>query len=416
MKNETGKELYPKEFIRAIPKSDLHVHLDGSVRIPTLIELARKRKIKLPSFTEEGLRKLVFKDRYKSLKEYLYGFVFTTAVMQEPEDLERVAYEFAWDNIDEGVRYVEVRFAPQLHVNEKQGLRDVLLAVNRGLNRAKLEQNTQADVLAGKTAPFEYGLITCAMRKFDPQYSRYYAQLFDVHRFASPTTIYSFASLELARAAVAVREEDSLPIVGFDLAGEEAGYPAENHQPAFDYAHRHFLKKTVHAGEAYGPESIFQAITDLKTDRIGHGYYLFSVGSIKARSIEDRHKYVRQLSEYIADRRITIEVCLTSNLQTNPKVKSLDSHAYHKMRKYNLSTTLCTDNRTVSNTTVTDEVYLAANTFGLKQRELKDTIIYGFKRSFFPGSYIEKRRYVRAIIDFYEKIEEAYFGNVEKKI
>jgi len=415
MTGQRVKQTYPKSFIAELPKSDLHVHLDGSIRLETLIDLARVHKVELPSYTVEGLKKLVFKQRYRNLKEYLVGFTYTTAVMQTPEALERVAYEFAWDNINEGVAYVEVRFAPQLHINPIQDMGMVLFAVNRGLNRAKLEQNTQQDVLDGLRPRFEYGIITSALRMFEARYSHRYAQFFDVHRFSTPRDIYPLASLELARAAVAFRDREALPIVGFDLAGEEAGYPAEHHWSAFDHAHRHFLKKTVHAGEAYGPESIFQAITDLKADRVGHGYYLFSVRSIQDKEIEDKYRYVRELSQYIADRRITIEVCLTSNLQTNPRIKSISRHAFKRMKKSNLSTTFCTDNRTVSGTTVTDEIHLAANTFGLKRRELKDIIIYGFKRSFFPGTYIEKRTYVRDIIDHYERIEEKYFGDVDPK-
>lgn len=415
-KKKPRKELFPRDFIQELPKSDLHVHLDGSVRLDTIIELAKKHRVKLPSYTTEGLKELVFKSQYRSLKEYLVGFAYTTGVMQTPESLERVAYEFAWDNINEGVAYVEVRFAPQLHINPKQNILDVLVAVNRGLNRAKLEQNTQSDVMDGTKPRFEYGIITSALRMFGPHYSHHYAQFYNVHPFSEPREVHPLASLALARAAVSIRDKQALPIVGFDLAGEEAGYPAEHHWEAFDHAHRHFLKKTVHAGEAYGPESIFQAITDLKADRIGHGYYLFSVGSIQDKAIEDKRRYVRELSEFIADRRITIEVCLTSNLQTNPRIKSLFRHAFKRMQRSHLSTTFCTDNRTVSGTTVTNEIHMAANTFRLKPRQLKDIIIYGFKRSFFPGSYPEKRNYVRSIIDHYEKVEKKYFGSYEPKL
>jgi adenosine deaminase len=404
------KYKYAREYIQKLPKSDLHVHLDGSVRLSTLIELAREHNIELPSYTEEGLKELVFKPSYSSLTEYLYGFQFSVAVMQTPESLERIAYEFAWDNINDGVTYVEVRFAPQLHVNKNQDIATVLQAVNNGLKRAKLERNTQTGVVDGDAPLFEYGIIVSAMRKFDAHYSEYYKNLFDVHPYTTPRDLYPMASLELAKSAVEIRDTMGLPIVAFDLAGEEAGYPAEHHWEAYEFAHRNFLKKTVHAGEAYGPESIFQAITDLNADRIGHGYYLFAVGSIADKSIQDKYRYVRDLSEYISDRRITIEVCLTSNMQTNPKIAQLSNHAFRRMRKWHLSTTFCTDNRTVSNTTVTDEVLQGANTFNLRPRELKDIIIYGFKRSFFPGNYKEKRRYVRSVIDHYERIEHAQIG------
>jgi adenosine deaminase len=168
------------------------------------------------------------------------------------------------------------------------------------------------------------------------------------------------------------------------------------------------MKKTVHAGEAYGPESIFQAITDLHADRIGHGYYLLSPRMVKAASIADKEGYVRRLAEYIADRRITVEVCLTSNLQTNPHLKDIAQHAFRDMRAWRLSTTICTDNRLVSRTTVTRELVLAIKHFGLTSRELRQIIIYGFKRSFYPGNYVQKRSYVRRIIDFYGEVEKAH--------
>lgn len=412
---EGMKELYPLEFMRDIPKSDIHVHLDGSIRLSTLIELAQKKNIELPSYTEEGLKELVFKPSYRNLGEYLYGFQFTGAVLQDPESLERVAYEFAWDNIDEGVCYVEVRFAPQLHVNERMGIEDVIKAVNHGLVRAKHERNNSLEVVGGGAPPFEYGIIACAMRHFDANYSEYYGKLFQVHSYCPPKDLYPIASLELARAVVQVRDRLDIPIVGFDLAGEEAGYPAAPHQEAFSFAHRHFLKKTVHAGEAFGPESIFQAITDLNADRIGHGYYLFDAAAVRDPSIENRERYVQALAQYISDRRITIEVCLTSNMQTNPRIGNIRNHQFRKMREYKVSTAICTDNRTVSNTTVSQELHLAANTFGMERRELKNVVIYGFKRSFFRGTYLEKRKYVRAIIDHYERAERKHFGDFEPK-
>jgi len=168
--------------------------------------------------------------------------------------------------------------------------------------------------------------------------------------------------------------------------------------------------KTVHAGEAYGPESIFQAITELHADRIGHGYFLFEPDMIRSPNIVDRERYIRSLSQYIADRRITIEVCLTSNMQTIPEVKDLSQHTFNKMREARLSTTICTDNRTISWTSVTNELDLAVRYCKVDRRTLKSIIIYGFKRSFFPDSYLRKRRYVRQVIDYYETIERKFLG------
>ncbi|MBN2054156.1 adenosine deaminase family protein [bacterium] len=404
------------EFIRAIPKTDLHVHLDGSVRLPTLIDLARQTGVKLPSMTESGLRELVFKNRYNDLTEYLAGFGYTTAVLQSPESLERVACELAEDALAEGVRYIEVRFAPQLHCSPDFHIRQVLMAVNAGLERAGKRFNNRGEVRDGSEPPFHYGIIACALRTFSSEFSVYYKNFFAAHEYSSRRSIASLASLELAHAAVRLRDELGIPIVGFDLAGEEAGHPAEVHSEAYKYAHKHFMKKTVHAGEAFGPESIFQAITDLHADRIGHGYHLFSIDKLGP-WIEgaSRERYVSNLANYIADRRITIEVCLTSNLQTMPMLTDLRAHAFGKMLASRLSTTLCTDNRTVSQTTVSREIQLAVEHFDISPRELRNIIIYGFKRSFFHGTYLEKRAYVRRIIDYYDSVAKHPSGGLMER-
>ncbi len=397
-----------EEFIRRIPKSDLHVHLDGSVRVATLIDLAKQAKVKLPSYTEEGLNELLFKDQYADLVEYLKCFGCTIPVMQTPENLERIAYEFAMDNINEGVCYVEARFAPQFHTNRNQDVAKVLQSVAQGMERAKMEYNQRPEVCNGEVPPFHYGLIVCAMRAFGRGFSEYFDMFLDAHRYSEEKTVHALASLELARACVAVRDDLGVPIVGFDLAGAEAGNPAEDHKKAYQFAHKNFMHATVHAGEAYGPESIFQAITDLYADRIGHGYYLFADDKITDPAIKDPKEYVRRLAQYIADRRITIEVCLTSNLQTNPSIGKVENHEFKKMLGARLSTTLCTDNRTVSKTSATKEILIAQKAFNLNAEALKDLIVYGFKRSFFPGTYAEKRKYVRRVIDRYELLEKQY--------
>lgn len=393
------------ELIRALPKTDLHLHLDGSLREETLIELAKERGVSLPSETVEGLNTLVFRSHYANLAEYLHGFQYTCAVLQDAEALERTAYELAWDNINEGVRYIEVRFAPQLHTHRGFSIKDVLLAVNRGLARAQQEHRLSPAVAERGEPPFYYGIIVCAMRFFTAGFSSYFAHLTDLFQDAPPEQCFGLASLELARAAVRVRDQEGIPIVAFDLAGREDGYPASDHQMAYDYAHRSFMQKTVHAGEAYGPESIFQALTDLHADRIGHGYHLFSP-HLCGPSIKDPENYVQRLASYIADRRITIEVCITSNLQTMPFLKSASEHAFGKMLKQKLSASLCTDNRLVSHTSVTREVEIAVEAFNMDLHQLRQTLIYGFKRSFFFGPYTERRAYVRSIIDYYDKLIE----------
>ena len=281
-----------RAFVAELPKTDLHVHLDGSLRIPTLIEIARESRVELPSYTESGLRENVYKERYTSLGDYLKGFRYTVAVMQSAEALERIAAELAEDNQAEGVRYLEVRFAPQLHVRPGLDAIQVLAAVDRGLRRARDAYNRRPGIAAGREPPFEYGIICCALRMFGAGFSCHYDTLLAAHPFTRLKDVYAMASLDAARAAVLARDSLGLQVVGFDLAGEEAGYPAGAHKEAFEYAHKHFLKRTVHAGEAYGPESIFQAITDLHADRIGHGTYLLEADQIRDPEIEDRDRYV----------------------------------------------------------------------------------------------------------------------------
>jgi adenosine deaminase len=397
-----------REFVAALPKTDLHVHLDGSLRIPTLIELAREQRVELPSYTEAGLRETVYKERYTSLGDYLKGFRYTVGVMQTPEALERIAAELAEDNQAEGVRYLEVRFAPQLHVRPGLDAIQVLAAVDRGLRRARDAYNKRPEIAAGREPHFEFGIICCALRMFGAGFSQHYDTLLAAHPFTRPKDIFAIASLDVVRAAVVARDSLGLQVVGFDLAGEEQGYPASAHKEAFEYAHKHFLKRTVHAGEAYGPESIFQAITDLHADRIGHGTYLLEAGEIRDPEIEDRDRYVEKLGNYIADRRITLEICLTSNLQTNPAMKALNDHTFKKLRAARISTTICTDNRLMSNTTVTNELMLAVQHLGLDRHDLKSIVIYGFKRSFWPGDYLSKRQYVRQVIDHYTGVERQF--------
>lgn len=397
---------FPDAFIHDIPKSDLHVHLDGSLRLGSLIDMAKKDKVTLPSYTEEGMRKLVFKDYYADLPEYLKGFSYTCAVLRDTENLERASYELALDCIDEGVVYIEPRFAPQLLMDNKSlTMASILESVDKGLGRAKTERNASPEVTNGGFPPFDYGIITCAMRMFGASgYSPYYDALFGVHGNSAPGEVIRMAAVELARGVVRIRDDLGIPVVGFDIAGQEAGYPADKFTEAFDYVHKNFMHKTVHAGEAYGAESIFQAITDLHADRLGHGYSLFDIDKVSAPAIEDRERYTERLASFIADQRVTLEVCLSSNLQTKPELKDLGDHPLGKMLERRLSATLCTDNRLVSNTTVSREIRLAVDNFDIDPKTLKNLIIYGFKRSFYPGSYTEKRNYVRQIISRYEAV------------
>ncbi len=393
-------------FIHKIPKTDLHLHLDGSLRLASLIEMAKATGVSLPSYEEEGLNELVFKPRYANLGEYLAGFAYTVGVLQTPENLERAAFELAEDAYNEGVRYIEVRFAPQLHVTHATEIGAVVCAVSRGLEQAKKAFNSS---VPEDDMPFEFGIILCAMRRFNRQMSPYYERLLNRSRGVNLRYSYARASVALVKEAVKLRDAGQ-PIVGFDLAGEEAGYPAIHHKAAFQYAHRHFLRKTVHAGEAYGPESIFQAITECYANRIGHGTFLFSEEAIKLKAIKDKPRYIGQLVEYIANQRIAIEVCPTSNLQTIPDFKTLKDHPLQQMVDRSLSVSIGTDNRLISNTTVTRELLLCTQHLMLSDSQFRDLVLAGFKRSFFPGTYSEKRAYVQRAINLYDGLAKQYLG------
>ena len=372
------------------------MHLDGSVRVETLIELSQKENLPLPSYTPEGLNKLVFKDQYQDLTEYLQGFALVLPVMQNPENLERISYEFAKDSIEDGVCYVEVRFAPQLHINNKQNIDEVLLSVNRGFKKAKEEYQ-------GKPG-FHYGIICCAMRFFTKGFSEYLDKFIDKHQDLDQNVIFGLSSLDLAKKCVATRDKHDIPIVAIDIAGAEAGNPPIIHKEAYQFAHKNLMHLTAHAGEEYGPEGIHQTITELYPERIGHGFHLFSKEEIKDESIQNKGKYLEKLIQYIAKTQTTLEACLTSNLQTMPFLKNIKDHAFAKMLDHNLSIAICTDNRTVSKTNLTKELTLAAENFDLDKAALKKLIINSFEKSFFYGSYAEKISYIKQVIETYDQL------------
>lgn len=402
---------YSADFIKDMPKSDLHLHLDGSLRLDSLIEMAKRSKVSLPSDSVVGLKELVFKDRYQNLGEYLHCFQYTCAVLRDPENLEQAAYELALDNQAEGVNYIEVRFAPQLLIDLTRGIDfdQIMHAVNNGLKRAMQEYNASEAVLSGQKPPFYYGIINCAMRMFGNKgFSPYYTNLFQLMRDFAPMDVIKLAAMELVRASVRLRDEEGIPIVGLDLAGQEAGYPAGKFKEVYEYAHQHFLLKTLHAGEAYGAESVFEAITECYADRIGHGYSMFMPEMIQDPAILDKEKYISNLASYIADKRIAIEVCLTSNLQTNPAIADIRQHKFKAMLEHRIATVICTDNRLVSNTTVSKEYQLALDNFDVPLKRLKDMVAYGFKKSFFPGSYVEKRQYAKQCLEYFDRVAQRY--------
>lgn len=394
-----------EEQIMQLPKADLHVHLDGSLRLDTIIDLAKQQKVQIPSETEAGLKELVFKDSYKDLPDYLQGFDVTCSVMQDKEALERVAYEFAWDSYNEGVIYIEPRYSPELLQGESLSIEGVILAIDKGLAKAKAEINSSIeqenkDMAQGKEKEiaakkfwlkpkFNYSHIVCAMR------------MWDVNR-----------SLNMMIEAHKIKLKHGIAISALDLAGPEAGFPAVDHKDAYNYAHQNFFYKTVHAGEAFGPSSIFQAISQLNADRIGHGFHLFNYSMINTHKEEKAKKYVDDLVQYIAERRLTLEVCLTSNLQTMPELNGdLSKHTFKKMIDHGLSVAICTDNRLVSNTTVTKELMLAQKTFALTHKQMKKVVMYPIKRAFYPADYLVKKVYIDQCSKYYDQLLQKFQSN-----
>jgi len=393
------------ELIKKIPKSDLHSHLDGSMRVATLIELARSQGVELPSYEIEGLNQSVFKPVYKNLSEYLLGFHYTCAVLGNFESIERAAFEMAEDAINDGVRYLEVRFSPQLLVKSGDECVTAFRSVHLGLERAAGKLRQTSDVRSGYDIPFEYGIICCAMRNFGHGMSIYFDTLMNVLSGSNKRDIVKIASFEAIRSALTARDQFGVPVVAFDLAGEEAGYPAGHHADSYEEAHRHFMRKTVHAGEAYGPESIYEAITTCHAERIGHGTFMFEPESIQDPAIADKTAYVDAIANYIASMRITIEVCPTSNLQTIPDLKGgMHNHPVRKMLDYGMSVAICTDNTLVSHTCLSHELDLTAQVCKLDKPEFKRLVLAGFKGAFYPGSYANKRLFIKRAADKLDEI------------
>ena len=333
----------PFELIHRLPKTDLHCHLDGSMRLETIIELARKQQVKLPTFDKDELFRLLYAgDTCSSLDEYLRGFDITLSVMQTEEALERAAYELAADAHAENVRYLEVRYCPLLHTRE--GLRPsaVVEAVVRGLRNAKRELGIR------------YGVILCAIRSQGPE-----------------------ASLRIAELCVAFKNHG---VVGFDVAGSEVNNPAKLHRHAFQLVIDNNISCTAHAGESFGPDSVHQAIHKCGAHRIGHGTRLVENGD---------------LLNYVNDHRIPLEVCPSSNLQTKA-ASSWETHPVDFYVDYGLRVTINTDNRLITDTTVTKELWLCHKHYGWSLATIKEIIIQGFKSGFMP--YREKADLLAEIV------------------
>ncbi|HUS67473.1 MAG TPA: adenosine deaminase [Kofleriaceae bacterium] len=349
------------EFLEKLPKTDLHVHLDGCLRLDTIIELARAQNVKLPTFDRGELFQLIYAgDVCNSLDDYLKAFDITLSVMQTEESLVRAAFELAEDAWKENVRYIEVRYAPMLHTRAGLTLTDVVEAVLRGLRMAK------------RTYGIRYGVILCGIR-----------------------TMSAESSLRMAELAVAFKNRG---VVAFDLAGSEVNNPAREHRAAFQLILDNNINCTAHAGEAYGPDSIAQAIHKCGAHRIGHGTRLRENG---------------ELLNYVNDHRIPLEVCVSSNIQTKA-ARSWEAHPVDFYVDYGLRVTVNTDNRTITDTTVSKELWLCHQHFGWDLARIKEIIIAGFKSAFMP--YREKVDLLRTITQELDRFQEPANGrSVERR-
>ncbi|MBL7978512.1 MAG: adenosine deaminase [Bacteroidetes Order II. Incertae sedis bacterium] len=322
-----------RETIHSWPKAELHCHLDGSLRLSTMLELAREqgKTDLLPADTEEGLHEVLLQvDDSPTLEAYLSWFSYTIPLMQTPDALQRIAYELAEENARENVRYLEVRYAPITHTWEGMSMEAVNEAVLEGLARAE------------KDFDIKTGVIICGLRDR-----------------------YESASLAQAELAVAFKDRG---VVGFDLAGGEAGHPPKHHLFAFYHAINNLLNVTVHAGESWGPDSIKQAVTRCHAHRIGHGTSLY----------QDE-----ELLRFMLDHQIPLEICPTSNVQTHV-VTGFDSHPLKKYVDEGLPVTINTDNRLFSRTSVTEELWRVHTLCGVSEAQLKEIVLNGFRYAFLP--------------------------------
>ncbi len=342
------------DLLPKVPKVLLHDHLDGGLRAETIIDLAKELKYKkLPTHDAGELAEWFHRGAVRgSLVEFLEGFEHTTAVMQTREGLIRVAYEMMEDMKNDGVCYVETRFAPVFHTQKGLYYDDVIQSVLEGLEKGK------------KDFGIGYGLILCGMRNMKN-------------------------TLEIAELAVNYRNQG---VVGFDLAGEEGGYPPKKHIDAFQFIQRSNFNITIHAGEAFGKESIWQAIQWCGAHRIGHGTRI-----IDDITLDNGGNVVGlgELAQYILDKRIPIEICLLSNLHTGA-VPSLESHPFGVLYKSKFRLCLNTDDRLMSKTTLTNECRLAMEYFHLTLDDIEKLMINAMKSAFIP--YDERLHYIYNII------------------
>ena len=339
--------------IRAVPKVLLHDHLDGGLRPETILELAAETGYRdLPGDNVEELTKRLTEGAHRGhLEIYLDAFRHTVGVMQTPEALRRVAAECAEDLAADGVAYAEVRFAPELHTERGLNLDQVVQAVLEGFK--------QGSEGRGITV---YALLT-AMRT-------------------------AARSLEIAELAVRYRDQG---VVGFDIAGAEAGWPPSRHLDAFQYLKRENFHITIHAGEAFGLPSIWEAVQWCGTERLGHGVRIADDIQISPEGTV----HLGRLATYIRDRRIPLEMCPTSNVQTGA-APSIALHPLRVLRQLSFRVTVNTDNRLMSQVTLSSEFYRLVGEFGYGWSDIEWLTINAMKSAF--AGFDERLRLINTVI------------------
>jgi adenosine deaminase len=350
--------MIPMPTIRQAPKVLLHDHLDGGLRPLTVIELAREAgDVALPTHDPVALGAWFRSgaDR-KSLERYLEGFSHTVGVMQTPDAISRVAAECAEDLAADGIVYAEVRYAPELSTQGGLSLDEVMRAWLQGL-----ELGTAAAAASGR--PIIVRAIVTAMRQFA-------------------------RSVEIAELSVRFRDEG---VVGFDIAGPEAGFPPSRHLDAFQLIHRANFHVTIHAGEAFGLPSIWEALQWCGAERLGHGVRIVDDIAVGA----DGHVEMGRLAQYVRDRRVPLEMCPTSNVHTGA-VATLADHPIDLLRRLRFRVTVNTDNRLMSGVSLTDEFAALQETFGVGLDEMQWLTLNAMKSSFAP--FDQRLRLINGVI------------------
>jgi adenosine deaminase len=337
------------ESIRTAPKVLLHDHLDGGLRPATVVELAEQAGYRQLLTTDPGALGAWFHEAADSgsLERYLETFAHTVGVMQTRDALVRVAAECAEDLAADGVVYAEVRFAPELHVEHGLSLDQVVEAVLEGFRQG-------AATAARHDRRIRIGTLLTAMR-------------------------HAARSMEIAELSVRYRD---VGVVGFDIAGAEAGYPPTRHLDAFEYLQRENFHFTIHAGEAFGLPSIWQAIQWCGADRLGHGVRIIDDITVPEGGATDGIQLGR-LAAYIRDKRIPLEMCPTSNVQTGA-AKSIAGHPIGLLRRLYFRVTVNTDNRLMSDTSMTAEMAALVEAFGYGWADLQWLTVNAMKSAFIP--------------------------------